>query len=42
MRRVYAVTRRTRSAATDALLGCMVAAGEHFAAATTAKLEAVA
>jgi DNA-binding transcriptional LysR family regulator len=42
MRRVWAVTRRTRSAATDAMLQCMVAAGEHFAAATTAKLEAVA
>ena len=42
MRRVWAVTRRTRSAATDAMLECMVAAGEHFAAATTAKLEAVA
>ena len=32
----------TRSAATDAMLKCLVAAGEHFAAATTAKLEAVA
>jgi DNA-binding transcriptional LysR family regulator len=42
MRRVWAVTRRTRSAATDAMLECMMAAGEHFAAATTAKLEAVA
>jgi DNA-binding transcriptional LysR family regulator len=42
MRRVYAVTRRTRSAATDAMLQCLVAAGEHFDAATTAQLEAVA
>ena len=42
MRRVWAATRRTRSAATDAMLQCLVSAGEHFDAATTAKLEAVA
>ena len=42
MRRVYAVTRRTRSAATEAMLECLQASGEHFDAATTAKLEAVA
>jgi len=41
-RRVWAATRKTRSVATDAMLSCLVTAGENFAAATTAKLEAVA
>ncbi len=42
LRRVWAATRRTRSAATDAMLTCFVEAGETFARQTQAKLEAVA
>ena len=42
MRRVWASTRKSRSAATDAMLRCLVTAGETFAAATERKLEAVA
>lgn len=42
MRRVWAVTRRSRSAATGAMLHCLVEAGEAFAARTAAKLEAIA
>ena len=42
MRRVWAVARRTRSAAADAMLECLVAAGERFALETQAKLEAIA
>jgi molybdate transport repressor ModE-like protein len=41
VRRVWAETRRTRSAATDAMLGVLVAAGERFAK-QHATLEAVA
>jgi len=41
MRRVWAETRVTRSAATDAMLGILVAAGERFAK-QHARLEAVA
>lgn len=42
MRRVWAATRTTRSAATDAMLEALVEAGDEFAARATAKLEAVA
>lgn len=42
MRRVWAATRTTRSAATAAMLECLVAAGERFTAEAQAKLEAVA
>lgn len=42
MRRVWAVARRTRSAAADAMLACLVAAGDRFATETEKKLEAVA
>ena len=41
VRRVWAETRRTRSAATDALLGVLVEAGQRFAKQVT-RLEAVA
>jgi len=41
VRRVWAETRRTRAAATDALLGVLVEAGERFAK-QHARLEAVA
>jgi DNA-binding transcriptional LysR family regulator len=41
VRRVWAETRRTRSAATDAMLGVLVEAGERFAK-QHARLEAVA
>ncbi len=42
MRRVWATTRRTRSAATDAMLGALVSAGELFATQAEMTLEAVA
>ncbi|MDQ3729208.1 MAG: LysR substrate-binding domain-containing protein [Actinomycetota bacterium] len=42
MRRVFAATRKTRSAATDAMLTSLVEAGERFARQTAVRLEAVA
>jgi len=42
MRRVWAASRRTRSAGTNAMLAALVEAGERFAESTRSQLEAVA
>jgi DNA-binding transcriptional LysR family regulator len=42
MRRVWAATRKTRSAATDAILKCLAEVGERYARKAQTQLEAVA